>query len=78
MALPTRVSRQGGYEPFDSMQREFDSMLGRFFGQGREGNRPRENELSSGPDHRQAARLVRRRGVDFQLPFAARNVPTVA
>ena len=32
MALPTRVSRQGGYEPFESMQREFDSMLGRFFG----------------------------------------------
>jgi HSP20 family protein len=39
MALPTRVSRQGGYEPFENMQREFDSMLGRFFGgQTREGN----------------------------------------
>jgi HSP20 family protein len=39
MALPTRVSRQsGGYEPFELMQREFDSMLGRFFGgQSREG-----------------------------------------
>lgn len=32
MALPTRVSRHnGGYEPYD-VQREFDSMLGRFFG----------------------------------------------
>lgn len=41
MALPTRVARQGGYvEPFESMQREFDSMLGRFFGGGasREGD----------------------------------------
>ena len=33
MALPTRVSRHnGGYEPYDTMQRDFDSMLGRFFG----------------------------------------------
>lgn len=31
MALPTRVARQG-YEPFDALQREFDSMLGQFFG----------------------------------------------
>jgi HSP20 family protein len=40
MALPTRVSRQGYVEPFDAMQREFDSMLGRFFGgaPSREGN----------------------------------------
>ena len=34
MALPTRVSRSG-YEPSDTVQREFDSMLNRFFG-GRE------------------------------------------
>jgi HSP20 family protein len=33
MALPTRVARQqNGHEPFESMQREFDHMLGRFFG----------------------------------------------
>ena len=33
MALPTRVARQqNGQEPFESMQREFDHMLGRFFG----------------------------------------------
>jgi HSP20 family protein len=39
MALPTRVARQGGYEPFEMMQREFDGMLGRFFGgQNREPN----------------------------------------
>src|SRR6266567_3908519 len=31
MALPTRVSRSGYTEPYDPMQREFDSMLGRFF-----------------------------------------------
>jgi HSP20 family molecular chaperone IbpA len=33
MALPTRVNRPQGYvEPFDAAQREFDSMLSRFFG----------------------------------------------
>src|SRR5215207_945303 len=31
MALPTRVSR-GQYDPFDAAQREFDHMLGRWFG----------------------------------------------
>jgi HSP20 family protein len=37
MALPTRVSRANGgsYDPVEAAQREFDSMLGRFFG-GRE------------------------------------------
>jgi HSP20 family molecular chaperone IbpA len=36
MALPTRVSRASGYiEPFEAAQRDFDSMLSRFFG-GRE------------------------------------------
>jgi HSP20 family protein len=34
MALPSRVVRTG--DPFDALQREFDSMLGRFAG-GREG-----------------------------------------
>jgi HSP20 family protein len=33
MALPTRVSRQQ-VDPFDSAQREFEHMLGRFFGAG--------------------------------------------
>ena len=37
MALPTRVNRQSGYEAYDPIQREFDSMLGRFFGGAREG-----------------------------------------
>jgi len=33
MALPTRVSRHnGGNEPYETMQRDFDTMLGRFFG----------------------------------------------
>ena len=33
MSLPTRVSRQqNGQEPHEYMQRELDSMLGRFFG----------------------------------------------
>src|SRR5204863_8387066 len=36
MALPTRVQR-GQYDPTDMAQREFDSMLNRFFG-GREAN----------------------------------------
>jgi HSP20 family protein len=31
MTLPTRVSR-GQYDPFDAAQREFDHMLGRWFG----------------------------------------------
>ena len=35
MALPTRVQRGTGNDPYDSVQREFDSMLNRFFG-GRE------------------------------------------
>lgn len=36
MALPTRVNRTGlSYDPFELSQREFDSMLNRFFG-GRE------------------------------------------
>lgn len=34
MALPTRAARQPSYEPFESMQREFDGMLNRFFGSG--------------------------------------------
>jgi HSP20 family protein len=39
MALPTRVHRGGGqqYDPADSVQREFDTMLNRWFG-GRETN----------------------------------------
>jgi len=32
MALPTRVNRSAAVDPFDQMQREFDGMLGRFFG----------------------------------------------
>ena len=33
MALPTRVNR-GEMDPYEAAQREFDSMLGRLFGQG--------------------------------------------
>ena len=38
MALPTRVYR--GYDPTDVIQREFDGLLNRFFGQrgGQQGN----------------------------------------
>jgi HSP20 family protein len=32
MALPTRVNRAAGADPFESMQRDFDTMLGRFLG----------------------------------------------
>ena len=32
MALPTRVNRGAGYDPFELAQREFDTMLGRFLG----------------------------------------------
>jgi HSP20 family protein len=34
MSVPSRVARQGGYEPFESIQREFDGALNRFFGTG--------------------------------------------
>ncbi len=34
MALPTRVSRQQNEYPFEGAQREFEHMLGRFFGGG--------------------------------------------
>lgn len=34
MSLPTRAARQPSYEPFETMQREFDGMLNRFFGSG--------------------------------------------
>jgi HSP20 family protein len=37
MALPTRVTRHTYQDPIESAQREFDSMLGRFFG-AREGD----------------------------------------
>lgn len=33
MALPTRVHRGNYADPYDAVQREFDSMLGRFLGQ---------------------------------------------
>jgi HSP20 family protein len=33
MALPTRVHRGNYADPYDQVQREFDSMLGRFLGQ---------------------------------------------
>src|SRR5215207_9171047 len=32
MALPTRVHRGQQYDPFEGAQREFDTMLNRFFG----------------------------------------------
>ena len=35
MALPTRVARGLGYDPIEMAQREFDQLLGRFYG-GRE------------------------------------------
>jgi hypothetical protein len=31
MALPTRVNRNQTVDPFDAMQKEFDTMLGRLF-----------------------------------------------
>jgi HSP20 family protein len=34
MALPTRVQRSQGNDPLDSIQREFDTMLGRWFNGG--------------------------------------------
>src|SRR5947208_110026 len=37
MALPTRVARGTTHDPYESAQREFDSMLNRFFGN-REGD----------------------------------------
>jgi HSP20 family protein len=37
MALPTRVNRAASYDPFEAMQREFDSVLGRLL-TGREGD----------------------------------------
>jgi len=33
MALPTRVNRGSYVDPYDTIQREFDSVLGRLFGQ---------------------------------------------
>ena len=38
MALPTRVQRSGQTDPFESAQREFDTMLNRWFGGGESGN----------------------------------------
>jgi HSP20 family protein len=35
MALPTRVSRGESYDPFQLAQREFDRMIGSYFGGGR-------------------------------------------
>lgn len=33
MALPTRVNRGNYTDPYEAVQRDFDTMLGRFFGQ---------------------------------------------
>ncbi len=41
MALPTRVNRLISIDPFESMQREFDSVLGRFLPQGNGSNATR-------------------------------------
>src|ERR1700712_1906610 len=30
MALPTRVNRSQAYDPFEAVQRDFDTMLGRY------------------------------------------------
>jgi HSP20 family protein len=38
MALPTRVNRGTTADPYDAVQREFDSMLGRFLGGGQGGD----------------------------------------
>src|ERR1051325_5395055 len=32
MALPTRVNRMQGYDPVEAAQRDFENVLGRFFG----------------------------------------------
>src|SRR5581483_9154003 len=37
MSLPTRVHRMAQYDPVEAAQREFDSMLGRWFGGGANG-----------------------------------------
>jgi HSP20 family protein len=38
MALPTRVNRGGSADPYEAVQREFDTMLGRLFGPGQGGD----------------------------------------
>jgi HSP20 family protein len=38
MSLPTRVHRMAQYDPVEAAQREFDSMLGRWFNGGNGGN----------------------------------------
>src|SRR5687768_6182588 len=37
MSLPTRVNRATTVDPFESMQREFDTLMGRFFNGGNGG-----------------------------------------
>jgi HSP20 family protein len=38
MSLPTRVHRMAQYDPAEAAQREFDTMLGRWFGAANSGN----------------------------------------
>jgi HSP20 family protein len=38
MALPTRVNRGATADPYEAVQREFDTMLGRLFGPGQAGD----------------------------------------
>ena len=38
MALPTRVNRGLSHDPYEAVQREFDTMLGRLFGPGQGGD----------------------------------------
>lgn len=55
MALPTRVHRGSTTDPYEAVQREFDTMLGRLFGQqqGDGGQRlaPYAVDVREDPDH---------------------------
>lgn len=50
MALPTRVSRESG-DPFDQMQREFDTMLSRFLGRQQSEFAPYSVDVCEDADH---------------------------
>jgi len=53
MALPTRVNRTQGYDPIESAQRDFENVLGRFFGSRElnEGFAPYCVDVREDPDH---------------------------
>ena len=53
MALPTRVNRAQGYDPIESVQRDFENVLGRFFGSRdlEQGFAPYCVDVREDPDH---------------------------